>query len=146
MKWMGALGIAAFAIVGCGDDATQMAPSDAALDAPMCSGSPGETSLASCSVGTPNPQQCIEYTGGGWTASSADESCTDAFSTEAPRCPSASRVGRCLRYCGTPHELVEAFYSNGPTTFTAELAEGLCEAYRAADLATHGVAPTFLAE
>lgn len=108
-------------------------------DAGQCNGTPG-TSIARCGTGTPNYQQCLEFTGSFWNASNADTACIEDFSTATPTCPTASAVGRCLRNCGRADETVETFYSNGPTTFNAPIAQAVCNAYVASD----AVAPIWI--
>lgn len=97
-------------------------------DGGACSGTPG-VSIARCGSGTPSYQQCLEYTGAFWNATNAEAACTEEFSATTSSCPTAASVGRCLRNCGRPDETIETFYSDGPTTFNAAIAEAVCRAY-----------------
>jgi len=108
-------------------------------DVTTCTGVPRSPAVATCSIGTPKPQQCLELTGPFWTEVTAAAACTDELSTTTLVCPAAARVGRCLRNCGRADETLESFYSDGPTTFTAALAEAICSAYT-----SDAVAPLFL--
>ena len=105
-----------------------------------CTGVPRSPAIATCATGQPSPQQCLELTGPFWTAATAQAACTEDFSTTTLTCPTDAVVGRCLRNCGRDDETLESFYSNGPTTFTAAIAEAVCKAYVGSD----AVAPRFL--
>jgi len=66
------------------------------------------------------PDLCTDY-GPGYTATQVQSSCKGPYSSGA--CPSANRVGRCLKWSGLPTEVTFSYYSPG---WTAQSAQNEC--------------------